>query len=502
MRTPTIVVARSAEPIDVQRGFSLRALLHVLFKRKWLVLLVALACAVALQAFAWFYSAPRYQAYAQILVSPEEAMLPAERPVARGPGADEQIARTIRLLAGRSLAEDVVRAIGPAVLYPELAERFSGDPNRRVRAVAARVLDRLDIQPAGRSSIVSVSFVHADPVLAARVVNLLGEKYVDRHLSVQNNPRSDAFFRQQAESTLRQLEESRRALEAFRQRHELNGSFEEEHARAAAELSGIGSAVAQARSMRSALEAHTAALGASLGREVVVPETHYREKERLTELELRESELRQRFTPEHPTLREVREQIASLREALARPPGASAPYETRSEQEQARISTQAELLRLRSEIETARAREQALAGQRAALERKLQTLRTIEAPLRVLQQRASADEQSYRVYATKVDGARVADAMAAQRLIGVRVIEPAAIPTEPLPPRFPLAPWMSLLAGLGAGIVAAFLLELAGGRLDTREQVEQALGLPVLASVLEMKRVPRLRFSEGRHSPP
>src|SRR5690606_25273927 len=150
----------------------------------------------------------------QLLISPaREQMSVAPSggsvPPWLGFNAVEQTAWTVEMLKGRFLAERVVQAIGHGVLYPsapkenlsllELVSRLwrqdrLHDELTLQEEAIRRFLKNVDAKPAGRSSIVQVSFRHENAELAARVVRLLSEMYVERHLGVQRNAETDDFF--------------------------------------------------------------------------------------------------------------------------------------------------------------------------------------------------------------------------------------------------------------------------------------------------------------------
>lgn len=482
MRNPAVVLARPAAPDLPPERFSARSLLHVLFKRKVVVLVVSALFAVASILYAKYFPAPReYEAIAQILVSPQEASLTA--PAQGQP--ELELARTLELLQGRTLMEEVVREIHPLVMYPLLARRSHSDPETLIPTAAARVAADFQAIPMGRSSIVALRFVHEDPVLAARVVNLLIEKYADRHVQVQRNARTEAFFRSQAVDAARQLERSREELRAFLVGHAASGSLPEERNRALDALAQATVALSDVRTQREALAQQRDMLRAELSRNATLSNAFYQESEQLIELELREHELAQTMTSLHPALRDLRDRIAALRERGKR--FGDAPYRSRAEQEQVRVSMQNELLRVQWELDSLRPRESSFLARLDEAKRRMQVLRGVDVPLRRLQQRVATDEQTLRLYEDKVDGARRADALAAQRIVGVRTIESAHVPTEPLRGRLRFEAWMGALFGIAVGIGAAVLFELLGGRLDTRENVERALGLPVLMSVMEAR---------------
>jgi tyrosine-protein kinase Etk/Wzc len=86
----------------------------------------------------------------------------------------------------------------------------------------------------------------------------------------------------------------------------------------------------------------------------------------------------------------------------------------------------------------------------------------------------------------KVEDLRMVNARDAEKLVGVRVIESAQPPSTPLDSRSRLKILLGVLGGALAGIGTAFVLQFVRGRLETGEDVERVLGLPVLVSIAEL----------------
>jgi uncharacterized protein involved in exopolysaccharide biosynthesis len=394
------------------------------------------------------------------------------------------MARTNQLMAGRSLAEQVVETIGADVLYPNLSGR-SGDHDSIRRAAAARLLDHLSVEPAGRSSIISLGFTHEDPVMAAKVANLLGELYVERYLRVEKNPRADAFFEEQLATRKQKLAESEQALETFRRQHGISVSSRSERESASAELGTARSALADVRGRQAELQSQVEALSQKLNNDARVPRSYYQLKERLATLETEESELALSVTSQHPRLREVREQIRGLQEKL-KLTDAAPSYGTAAEQEQFNVNLQLELSRSRAELESARARQSTLSARVDAAQRRFASLENLDSQFNQLQAQVQAAEDAYRLYFMKVEDLRMVNARDAEKLVGVRVIESAQPPSTPLDSRSRLKILLGVLGGALAGIGTAFVLQFVRGRLETGEDVERVLGLPVLVSIAEL----------------
>jgi uncharacterized protein involved in exopolysaccharide biosynthesis len=479
MRQPIAVPTQSGEGVLPARGISSRALLHVLFKRKWLIILVFVVCAPAVTAVVIHFSAPRYEAYAQLLISPGEAQLPTESGAAVGP--EERMARTLQLLTGPSLVEQVVQVVGSEVLYPDIAER-GYDRETAHSAAVARLGKNLSAEGGGRSSIVFLGFQHQDPVIAARVPNLLAELYIDRYIGVEKNPKADAFFEEQLAVHRQKLTDSSSALEAFRSKYGISVSLAEERRLAFAELAASRTGLADAHSRQAELQGRIDEIGRKMTKDAVIPRSFYQIKERLAALEAEESELALRFMPEHPGLREVREQIKGLQEKL-NSDGINSSYGSVKEQEELSVNLQIELSRAHGELQAALARQSTLSARVNDARARVESLENLDVELSQLQAQVKADEETHRLYLSKVQDLRMANLRDAEKLVGVRLIEQAQPPLAPLDSRMNIKIVVGLLVSALAAVGAAFLLQFTRGRIETEEDVERMLGLPVLGSI-------------------
>ena len=70
MARTSIIADMPGENVYRERGRSLRDFLHVLFKRKWVILLFFIGTTITVTALTLLFTQPVYQATAQILVGP------------------------------------------------------------------------------------------------------------------------------------------------------------------------------------------------------------------------------------------------------------------------------------------------------------------------------------------------------------------------------------------------------------------------------------------------
>ncbi|MHC4415225.1 MAG: GumC family protein [Planctomycetota bacterium] len=130
----------------------------------------------------------------------------------------EMVNSEVEILRSRDLAEHVVGKLGPERLYPDLLENPEADPETVFAAAAFRFRDSIVVMDVLESSIIRISFDHGDPRLAADALNLLVEKFKEKHVEIFSDPKT-AFISDQLAAYEAKLAESEDALEAFRQTH-------------------------------------------------------------------------------------------------------------------------------------------------------------------------------------------------------------------------------------------------------------------------------------------
>lgn len=491
-------------PETARFGVSPRDLLHVLFRRKWwlaaffgVTLLTALVASLALQR-------ELYLATAQVLISPGREHVSDVSLATAGKveprfsfNIEEQTERATQLLTGRVLVEHVVKTIGPEVLYPEIAKprllewlipalRQPWPPEVLLDEAVTRFIAGIVIEPAGHSSIITVGFKHEDPELAAEAVNLLTDLYIERHLGVLKDPRNESFFEQQFKGLQGRLQEAQERLSGLKQRHGVALSVKDEMERTQTLLTSATSALADTRKQQSELDNRIGELRAQLSKTSTSSGAIELVRQKLTALELEEQEMAIRMTDANPSLRAVRNNIRSVREKLAKME-ADKPYGAYAANQGTLFGVlQEEMLRAEAQRKGLVAREQQEVVRLADYQKRLDELKQIEVEFGQLQQQVQSDQDSYRLYQTKLEESRISDAMDQQRIASVRVIERAAVPLVPLASKTPVILALAALFGLGGGIALVLLLHRLGGRMDTPHEVERCLGLPVLATIPEL----------------
>jgi uncharacterized protein involved in exopolysaccharide biosynthesis len=511
--------------MDTLSGITPKDLLRILFKRQWVIIWFFLAVTTCAVVGASLFFTPSYHANSQILLVLGREHVADLPPTSDGKertqvrfNQDEQVELAMQILQGRQLIERVVETLGPTVIYPQLGKAPDGlldklqgkkklSAEETLEAATLAVQTNLVIDRAGKNSaLINVGFVHPNPQMAAKVTNTLVAKYLDRHLDIHKNTQLSGFFEEQLKSQKLALNAAQTALKAFKDKHALSATFEAEQETLMTQQGAMQEAVNETQSRVAEIENRLSLLRGQTqpqaAKEAPVDEVKERMvktlEEHLVQLEIKESELTGRYTPEAPVFAKVRGEIQSVRERLAQlnVGRIKAPAATKDTKESVYALAQRQILQNDAELKAAKARQQIQLAQLGELQQRLAKLENIENEYARLQQEVDRLQQSYRMYESKTEESRISTVMDTEKITSIKLIEPALPPPYPLKSKQMVAVILALGVGLVGGIGLAFLIELLSDRAERREDVERLLGLPVLAVIPELAELgykPRVR---------
>lgn len=91
----------------------------------------------------------------------------------------------MELLVGDSIAQEVISEIGLRQIYPEIYERYMNNKNSPSTDAAVIMFGKsLKVRISGEPNNITVRFRHANPEVAAHVVNRLVERFKQRYVPV------------------------------------------------------------------------------------------------------------------------------------------------------------------------------------------------------------------------------------------------------------------------------------------------------------------------------
>jgi uncharacterized protein involved in exopolysaccharide biosynthesis len=510
---------------------------HVVFKRKVLILVVFLAILGGTVVGA--LQMPReYEATSIVLIKRDRSETPVSpsqgtsRDVGMRVNPDQDLRSEAALLQRRSLLRHVVLTIGsenvltgsmPApAAHPSPALPASGPLDRVVsgtryayatyvepvmvapaslaavfatkepvpvedQAVAA-LSSRLRVSTVEGSDVIKVSFRGEDRRFAESVLNTLLTEYLDRYLELRATPEAEEFFENQTQKLAIDLREAEDALQSFdaqhhisavgRQReHYLNTALAKETA-----MQTAHSETQELREKRRILREQLARLPerVRLSEERRASLAADRIRTRLFELENQRASLLLKYTEEDRRVTDVDKEIARMKaQALTEP--ISEFSRVADGENAARQPVLAELIATEAALVRAQVKAQNLKRETTDFYQRLGNVDRAAYERARLERRLAIVDDSYRLHMKKYEEARIAAKMNESRIVNVTLAEPVQV--VPKPGNGLLLTMLGGLVGMVSGVGLAFARDYFSDSFTTEDSVRDQLGLPVLTAI-------------------
>lgn len=340
------------------------------------------------------------------------------------------------------------------------------------------VENNLQVSAVPRSNVINVTFDWPDPVIAAKIVNTIVDKYLVQHVKVHTDPGTYNLLKDQAKTWEEKLSQSEKDLEGFKQRHSIT-SIPEQRTIMLSRLSEIESHKKQTESEIQETAEMIASLEVQLSnleQKVQLQQTIDKDSETLAALKAKLVDL----------------ELQGLKEEINRVKKMIAEEEKKADivvlgKSPLRQSLESDLLKAKTHLEALKVREKNQKLQTITYRNELKTLDGFENQLRELERQVTINEANYKLYLTKFEEAKISESMDKQRIANVSIIETATPPLKPIKPKKKLNVMIGGLLGLFIGIGMASLVEFINPVFRTREDVDQFLGLPVLITLPKEK---------------
>lgn len=462
---------------------TLKQLLRLLMARRWVLVVVPLvACALALGLS--LVVPKTYVASTSMVVESKDT-----DPVTGNP-APVQLPGTylntqIDIIASRAVALKVVdryKLVSDPSLQAHFMEHTQGLAPIR-EWIADWLLRYLEVIPSRNSNVVQITYAASDPALAAELANGFADAYVRTSIELRMVParRQALWFDEQLVGLRKSLEAAQRKLSDFQQSNSLvttDGRLDVETAK----LAGMAAEAVNAQAAMSDAQTRRTQLRNALGsqRSGEVPDIFGNAmlqnlRSELARKEAKLAETAQHYGKNHPQFISASAEVNALRDKL----------DTEIESARGAVGQAAEMAERRSQ----------------EVQRALEAQKT-----RVLEMKRASDERD--VLTREVESAQRTYDAATQRASTVRlesqldqgfvaVLTPATPPLLPARPRVLLNSVAGLVFGLLLAAGFAVIAELRVRRVRAGADIEEALGLVLLA---ELPKPPRRK--KGVTGPP
>lgn len=484
---------------------TLRDILYVVFKHKFNILLIFLVSVLGAIGYL-VYVKPTYEATTKILVQlgkekTESLATSSANPNVVFAARPEDIRDEIEILTDKTIAYAVLptlrKWLEDAYRPPQtLLDRIRAWVNEQLRALkelAYRPLyalglavkltpeqkfvlslqGALDAEPIEETDVIRLKFGWPNPQFAAFAANAFAEEYVRRRIGVYASGDAEKFYTDQIALYRDKLSGVEGEIERFRIQEGIS-NIDLQRELLLREISALEHQDSEIRGnlrdLRVKLDAiHQAYRSGDGWLETpligeAIPDMTALDRKFFDTLAER-NRLLETDTPRSRAVQSVTSQLEKLR--------ASKLHSLESFIEP----------QIRSELDRQQLVKGRLAEQRAALNALDQKGRT----LRELERQRDLYEQSYTEYSRKAEDFRISEALNKRRITSVKILGPALAPVKPSKPWTTVIVALAAFLGLFLGFAYATISEYFDHTFGSKEDVESELGLPVLATVPDMR---------------
>lgn len=485
---------------DDDDEIDLLQLWHTVWRRKLSILSLVLVVTM-LATLIVLSITPIYRAIATLLIEQKAAKVVSIEQVYGLEGSGNEYLQTqFQLLRSRSLAERVVRELeltthpefdplqqpeplvdikgllghlsflnALSVTLPEhLEEEAAPTEAQRFDQVTRAFMERINVEPQGKTQLVHIQVDMADARMATRAANALARGYIESQLeaSMEMSMTATNWMNSRLGELRDKLKDAEDRLQAYREQENLV-DVQGVATVTANELSLTGDRMIDARRQRAEAESQyrqvqsmrsggweklatvPAVLGHPLIQQFKADEARARAKV---------EELSKRYGPRHPNMESARTELQA----------ATASLRGQVEQIVAGIERNYQL---------AIANESSLRASFDANKAQIQDISRKEFRLRELQREVDTNRALYDTFMSRLkETAATSDLETAN----ARVVDEATVPATPVKPRKALIVGIAGLLALFVGIGLALLLEALNNTFKSTEDVETKLNLPVL----------------------
>jgi uncharacterized protein involved in exopolysaccharide biosynthesis len=415
---------------------------------------------------------------------------------------EEEMNSELELLKSRDLLENVVLACDLLhrqgarawykVLAPKSARTGPDRPEKGAQtARAVRALEKdLKLDVLKKTNIISLNYESSNPELAARVLTTLANLYLEKHLAVHRPPGAFNFFQQQTQEYGKGLADAEARLVNFTHGADVvSAQLEKEGAlQKAAEfdatLKQTQAAIRETQQRIHVLEEQSASTPTRIVTQVRNTDDALlisQLRSDLLTLELKRTELLDKFEPSYRPVQEVEAQIAQTRAAIAAAEKSPLRDEA-TDRDPTYEWVKGELAKAKADLAGLQARAEATARTVESYQEKARALEQKEVVQDDLIRTVKAKEENYQLYLRKEEEARISDALDRRRIINVAIAEAATVPSLPSNHRA-----MTVLVGLVLATLTSLALAFGSEHLDptfrTPDELTSFLNIPVLAAM-------------------
>jgi polysaccharide biosynthesis transport protein len=447
----------------------------IAFFRRRLSLIAGVLALSMLAGLAYAMLAPKvYSAKATVMLTnnASEEIRAAGQPVQQQGLSSDLVDTQVEIITSRGMAQQVAAALGMG----------NGLTANQLRGVIDELQREVAAVRTGNSFALAISYSATEPKAAATIANEYARQFSTWELrsDEQNNAQSRELVQQRLGELRAQAQIDTAALQQYRNANNLqsttgaslteqeisayNQEVTRARAEAAADEARLQTASAQLRSGSSGDD-----VGEALGSQVI---SALRAQEAQAAGEV--ADLSSKYGANHPQLIQARSRHAEVRAQI-----------------QAEIGRVVSNLRAKRDV--SQQRLASLSGSLASARGNLSQNNAAMVGLSDLERAAGASQGIYEAYLSRYKELLAAEG---SERPNAKILTLAEVPTWPEHPKLPLVLALSMVIGLGLGVLAAYLAEASFDGVSTPDELEKTTGEHYLASIPLLKSVePKIRHA-------
>jgi uncharacterized protein involved in exopolysaccharide biosynthesis len=482
------------------RPLTVRDMLAPLFRKKQVVLAIFFAIFAVAILVAWS-GANYYESTMQVVVepapseptvTPQQVSMQATNKVI----TTDDVASEVALLQGQDMLREVVQTCKLAETHTSFWDRFdSRDPELKKAAVLESathgLAGNLKVEAQKTSHVIDLRYGSmGSPETPACVLQTLGKLYLEKHLRLQRPAGGFDFFAQETDKYQRALAESERRLVDFSTTEGIavpdimRTDMAQQLIATEANMYHTRQAIAadkqrieNIKDQMAVTPARSSTAEASISANLLLDQL----QSTLLTVQLKRTQLLMKYDPSYPLVKEVEEEIAQTKAAIAS--AEEAKYVNKTTDRDATFEyLRQDQARTEADLASEEATTVALVKTIRSMQSEMVSLDVKAVHQAELLREAKANESNYLLYLNKREQERTSDAQDQKRFANVAIAVPAYVPV--LPARSPFKVgfvgfFLAVLGGIGAG----YLAELMDPSFRTPAEVAEFLNISVVTSV-------------------
>lgn len=363
------------------------------------------------------------------------------------------------------------------------------DPVSREEEAIIEVEDNLDVDAERDSTLILVSYNTDSAIGAQKVLQTLIDVYQEEHLRIHRNEGSRLFFQRQ-EKEFRDKYDA--AMGAVRDAKDEMGvaSVEARRQNLEAQLQSTTLAVFAAETDRRAALSELEDLKAQLSdlpERLIASKTSIPNegadlmREQLYALQVRQADLKARYSDTHPLVTAVTRQVEEAQQVVDGE--SNVREETVDDINPIHRQLSLSLKQKQSELASLEGRLEALAKQESEVRKNLAKVNTDAVTLSQLEREESLASRKFYRYADNLEQARIDEELQRQKVSSINIAQDPTLAEKPVSPAKAVIALASMVLAMAGTFATILGFEQLNDKPRDDATIEQATGVPVLASI-------------------